>query len=253
VVGSGKMAFSWKISISMLLGYLLATVPPVILDPILLSHVGYKEPRHYPQAWWLVPIAVLLFISTLVLSIRTAKRRHLVATLPFVAASLVSIPIFRPEMPHGNLTFVCSAWFLLGALTLWIHDQEIRDPAAQDPLPASNAQIDFIKEETAIWKGVALGLVAAYLAIVAGLVLALHAANRDIVTAPRDIFILNQYSNFQLTLMSLFMFLGPIYESIKKVMESNQRLLFVKPETSRETASPTVEGADATRASMVGK
>jgi hypothetical protein len=226
---SRKIAFPLKISSSMLVGYLLATIPPVILDPILLSHVGFKEPRHYPRAWLIIPIASVLFISTLILAMRSSKRREVFAMLPFVVALLGSIPIFRPEVPHGNLVFVGSTWFLLGAITTWIHDQEMMDPGAHIPVPASTSQIDFIKEETAVWKGVALGLVTAYLAIATGLTLGFHAANRDVVTSARDIFILNQYSNILFAITSLFMFLGPIYESIKKVVESNRRLLSIQP------------------------
>jgi hypothetical protein len=230
---SSKIAFPLKISLYMLVGYLLATIPPVILDPILLSHVGFKEPRHYPEAWLIIPIAIILFITTLIMAMRSSKRREVFAMLPFIAASLASIPIFSPEVPHGNLVFVGATWFLLGAITTWIHDQEMRDPGTHIPVPASTAQIDFIKEETAVWKGVALGLVTAYLAIATGLTLGFHAANRDVVTSPRDIFILNQYSNILFTVTSLFMFLGPIYESIKKVVESNQRLLSIQPEPEK--------------------
>jgi hypothetical protein len=225
------IAFRWKISITMLVGYLLATVPPVVLDQRLQSHVAFSG-RHYKHAWLIFPIAVFSYIGTW-RSMSTPKIRCGIITLPFVVACILSIPIFRPEVPHGNLVFVGTAWCLLSILTLWIHAWEIKNPAQHWPLPASNARIDFIKEETAIWKGVALGLGTGYLAIVVTLTLAFHTANREIVTTPHDIFILNQYSNFQLAFMSLFMFLGPIYESIAKVIESNQRLLSVLPESDK--------------------
>jgi hypothetical protein len=227
-----KIAFRWKISIVMLVGYLLATLPPVVLDRKLLSHVAFPG-RRYEHAGWIIPIATLLFIVTLGLSIYTPKRHYMLVTLPFVAACIVSIPIFRPEMPHGNLIFVGTAWFLLGALTVWIHIREIQNLAEHKPLAASNARIEFIKEETAIWKGIALGLGTGYLAIVVTLTLAFHTANKEIVTSPSDFFLLNQYSNFLLAFMSLFMFLGPIYESIVKMIQSNQRLLGVLPDTEQ--------------------
>lgn len=216
----------------MLLGYLLATVPPVLLDPLLSSHVAFKA-RRYPGAlWWILPIAALLFASTLMLCVRTSKRRFIIAMLPFVTASLISIPIFRPEMPHGNLVFVCSAWFILGILTVWIHDQPIADPTAYTPLPALNAQIEYIKEQTAIWKAIATGLTAAYLAVLVTLTLALHANNKEVVTAKREIFILNEYSNTQVMLVSVFMLIGPIYESTKKILDTAKLLLLVRLEPS---------------------
>ncbi|HEY2234857.1 MAG TPA: hypothetical protein VGK01_15405 [Candidatus Angelobacter sp.] len=225
-----KIAFRWKICITMLVGYLLATLPPIVLDPRLPSHVAFPGGRHYERAYYIVPIA-LGVVSGTWLWMGNSRIRYVAITLLFVAACILSIPIFRPEVPHGNLIFVGTAWSLLSMLTLWIHTREIRDPSERTPLPASNARIDFIKEETAIWKGVSLGLGTGYLAIVMTLTLAFHTANREIVTSPRDIFILNQYSNFLLAFMSLFMFLGPIYESITKMIESNQRLLSVLPES----------------------
>jgi len=79
-----KAKFPWRISLLMVIGYLLATVPQVILDPLFSSHVAFPSPRHYPFAWLIAPIAVVLFIFTLVVSSKTHGRRYYLAMIPFL-------------------------------------------------------------------------------------------------------------------------------------------------------------------------
>jgi hypothetical protein len=142
---------------------LLATVPQVILDPLFSSHVAFPN-RHYPRAWLIAPIAVVLFIVTLLVSRKAHRHRYFFAMVPFLVACAISIPIFPPEIPHGNLQFVCGTWLLFSVVTVWIHEVPIVNPGDNNPSPTAQAQIEYIKEQTAIWKGCAFGLLAIYLA-----------------------------------------------------------------------------------------
>lgn len=147
--------------------------------------------------------------------------------VPFLVACAVSIPIFPPEIPHGNLTFVCGTWFLFGIVTIWIHDFEVADPAVRNPKPVIRAQIEYIKQQTALWRAVAFGLVAIYLAGIVTAIRALHEVNLTVVPDKGEVWFLNQYSNLEMMLFSVFMFIGPIYEAAKKIMETNRLMLKV--------------------------
>src|SRR6266498_2116274 len=97
-------AFPWRIATAMLAGYLLATVPQVILDPQLKSHVTYVK-RYYPFAYLIIPIAIIVFTATVIIARFGRRQSRLVTAIPFIAGCALSAPIFRPEVPHGNLVF----------------------------------------------------------------------------------------------------------------------------------------------------
>ncbi len=219
--------FPFRLSLSVLVGYLLATVPQAILDPLLSSHIKYGS-RTYPLAWWIVPIATAMFVTTFLIAKRPGKLRLVLVILPFVAACLLSIPLFGPELPHGNLVFVSAVWFLLALITVWIHNESIIDDLFSESVATSQARIEYIKEQMSIWKTIAIGLIVAFLGMVVTLTKELHANNATIVTTVQDLFLLNQYTNFSTTLMSLFMFTGPIYEAVKKIRPASTYLLTIR-------------------------
>jgi hypothetical protein len=232
-----KAMFPWRISLLMVIGYLLATVPQVILDPLFSHHVAYTNPRHYPFAWLIAPIAVILFVVTLVVSSKTHRRRYYLAMIPFFVACAVSVPIFAPEIPHGNLLFVCVVWLIFSAVTAWIHDRPIVSPADNNPKLSAQAQIEYIKEQTAIWKACTLGLLAVYLAGIVTATKELHDYDALLIKDPREVFFLWSYTNLELTIMSAYMFFGPIYEAAKKIMDTNQLLLNVSDGSSATSST----------------
>jgi len=223
---TNTVAFAWRMAIAMLLGYLLATIPQVILDPLLFSHVAFHD-RHYPQAWLVAPIAISVLITTFLAACRERKHRTVIVMLPFTVACVLSIPIFTPELPHGNLTFVFVVWLVLGMSTMWLHDLSLNNPADRVPLPAESVQIEYIKEQLAIWKACTFGIVALYLGLLVTTLKELHAFNHDIVEDKAEIFLLDIYNNFQVMMLSLFVLVGPLYEASMKVIAANGFLLSV--------------------------
>ena len=89
------------------IGYLLAAVPPLFIDPLLKSHVLYPRPRHYDYALACIPIFLLLVLAESALLIRARGVRVLYTSASvFLVAILLTVPILRPELPHGNLVAV---------------------------------------------------------------------------------------------------------------------------------------------------
>ena len=100
--------------------YLLAVVPPIVLDPLLTSHVTYPS-RHYTYAYLCGPIYALLLLAELFLLRRTKAATVLYASVgPFLVAIVLSFPIFLPEFPHGNIFAVGSVTSFLSAFTIFV-------------------------------------------------------------------------------------------------------------------------------------
>jgi len=217
-------AFTWRFSTAMLAGYLLATVPQVVLDRRFQSHVLYPH-RTYPFAYLIAPIAIFVFIGTMVLALRIRARNRLLVLVPFILGCALSAPIFKPEVPHGNLTFAGVVWTLIGMLTLWVHGARVTSPVQDGREVAPQACIEFIKEQTAFWKGIGYGLLAAFVGILVTLVQSLHAANAEFLSSRADLLLMARYINLEVALMSLFMLVGPLYEIALKILAAIHLLL----------------------------
>jgi hypothetical protein len=102
------------------LSYLLAVVPPIVIDPLLKSHVTYPS-RHYPHAYFCVLIYASLLIAELIIFRSAKKLVTLYASVgPFLVAIAISFPIFLPEFPHGNIFAVGSTTAFLSLFTIFV-------------------------------------------------------------------------------------------------------------------------------------
>jgi hypothetical protein len=216
--------FTWRFSTAMLVGYLLATVPQVILDPRFQSHAVHPH-RWYPFAYMITPIAIFVFAATVVVALRIRTRHRLAALVPFIAGCTLSAPIFKPEVPHGNLLFAGVVWMLMGMLTLWAHGVRITNPLQDGREVAAQACIEFIKEQTAFWKGIGFALLAAFVGVLVTLVQSLHATNAEFLSSRADLLLMARYINQEVALMSLFMLVGPLYEIALKILATMHLLL----------------------------
>lgn len=225
--------FSFRFTALILTGYLLATVPQTFLDPLLLHHVQYGA-RHYEYAWVICPLSVLLVVTTMLLSQeRFLKKSLIFPVAPFVIIAISSIPIFKPELPHGNLIFVSILWSAVAFIMAWLHKVPIINPYEFSPKTALDAQIAFAKEQSTFWRTLFLGLFASYFAILVGVTKEVHSYNYTIVGQnDSEIFLLNSYGNIHIFLLSLFILIGPALELSRKYLSSNN--MFLKMDKNRE-------------------
>ena len=114
--------FRWKMSIISAASYLLASLPPVFMDPLLEHHVRYYPPRHYPYAlWFVIPLCGLTLLLTSMVMKRSKKIQR--AIQPYCWAVVISLVVFRPEFPHGYVFNVSIVWLLFAITTLWFHNR----------------------------------------------------------------------------------------------------------------------------------
>jgi hypothetical protein len=101
------------------IAYPLAVLPPIFIDP-RINHILYGH-RHY-DCWYMCgPIYLGLLGTQLILLKRSKDLRLLYCSVGvFLIAIIISLRIFLPELPHGNLLNVGSTTSFLSALTIFV-------------------------------------------------------------------------------------------------------------------------------------
>jgi len=145
---------------------------------------------------------------------------------PFACAAIASIPIFKPEIPHGNLVIVSMVWSVLALITVWVHKTPVISPNEDSPAATHQAQIEFAKEQSTFWRTLLFGLLASYLAILVGSAKEVHHFNNDLLVKDAgETFLLNMNGTIQIGLMSLFVLVGPGLELGRKYLSANRVFL----------------------------
>ena len=212
-----SLGFSIVVAVVSAFGYLLATFPPSILDPLLTTHVRFPA-RQYKLAWLIWPIAlcVLLITSIAISRARSRPRAVLASTVPLSLACLASLPIFLPEMPHCNILFVGTIWLCITAGWIWMR----ATPPVYEKILADfverNAQIEYIKEQLTFYRTLFFGLVAAYLSLIVTAFTTIHGINKAIATNDGQVFLMNINSNTQMSCISIFLLTTIFRELYKK-------------------------------------
>jgi hypothetical protein len=115
------------------IAYPVAVLPPIIIDPLLKSHVIYPS-RHYVYAYLCVLIYAFLLAAQFILLKRSKSILSLYFSIcVFWIVIIFSMPIFLPEFPNSNLFSVGAATTLLFAFTIliwWLGAQIAIDPAS---------------------------------------------------------------------------------------------------------------------------
>jgi hypothetical protein len=100
--------------------YGLAVGGPLMIDSKLTSHTIYP-PRHYPHAILCLPIIGMMLLAQVILMVRISRVSLLYISVALFAAAIVAtFPIFRPEIPHGNIFVVGATTAFFSAFTIFV-------------------------------------------------------------------------------------------------------------------------------------
>jgi hypothetical protein len=224
-------SFIWKISICSGVAYLLATMPQIIIDPLLEHDVNFSS-RRYPHAlYYVIPLCAVVFLGTY----QALKRSRTIIfdILPFLAAALLSIPLFTPEIPNGNLFATSFIWLTLVILTLWIRNRELATEAISrlqsTELGDKTAKIEYLKEQVQFWRTVLLGIAGGYLALLISWANFLIGYNKAQVGGNEaETYILNQAALFAMGLYSVGLMICPLAEASQRHREATNLFLNIK-------------------------
>lgn len=226
MAGFKKKGFIWKISICSSIAYLTATVPQIIVDPLLQHNLAFDGARNYRCTPFIIVPFLLVSIGTYYVMLNSRKIRWNIS--PFLSAILLSIPIFYPEIPHGNLVTVSFIWMFLLISTLWIRNREILIFVDSTD---NTAKIEYLKEEVQFWRMVIIGLAGGFFAVFIAWENFLFDLNKFIVDGyAKEVVILNSMSFFVVGIMSIGLIICPLAEAVKKHRGITNLFLTIKKE-----------------------
>jgi hypothetical protein len=186
-------------------GYPLAVLPPIFMDPLLKSHVLFAS-RSYVHARWCIAIYLLLICGQSILLTRSQRIRSLYFSVcGFMISIVVSLPLFLPEFPHGNLFAVGITTTFLSAFSIFVWSIGLQISIDPESLKSSGeATFDYIK---ALFSFVRQGAFAG-VALFGALFFAAFSTEfkyvENTVTDKRDIFLLNLNIALQVAFYTLY-------------------------------------------------
>ncbi len=199
------------VALAYAIGYLYATVPPQVLDPLLQSHVRYHA-REYINNWYTGPLAAFVLIVTWLLAYRRAN--PLVLALPLATATLATnVLVFPEELPHQHVVFVTAVWSGFSATWVWIRYSYESALTTLDN--ATGSTLEYVKEQVTFFRTLAFGLVAAFLALLVAALVAMHQMSGSVVTDPSDAFLLLGLNSLTMAVFGLLGFFGPVQEAMR--------------------------------------
>jgi hypothetical protein len=129
-----------------ILAYLLAIFAPIVIDPQLASHVLFPN-RVYPYKLFCLPILFFLVTTQAIFLLKRAQTtKQLYASIVlFLFCIGLTVPVFLPEFPHGNVIIVGVATAILSALTAFVWSIGTAIVPEEDETTAGRETIDYIK------------------------------------------------------------------------------------------------------------
>ncbi len=237
-VGNPDKGWPLIVAFVSLIGFLYATVPPQLIDPILKSHVRFPD-RVYEHNWMTVPLGVFVLIATWWLAKRKVSVIVLAAPV-WIAALIANYVIFEQEFPHGHTTFIAAVWS--GIMGAWVWIRNSCDDAL-DKLEAAiknglenDLLLEYVKGYISFFRALAFGLGTGFFGLVVSAIATGLEVGHGIVTSKADIHVLIVLNGITYSVFGLFLIFGPIHEALRSWLKLAQQLLVrsSRPDRKRE-------------------
>ncbi len=211
--------FALRIATLNSIGYCETVAVISYVDPRLSSHVLYGA-RIYTYGYFAIFLGLPLFIVTYAM-LRARRGRAwqcFGSCFPILITSAIAMPVFRPEVPHGNLTMWTLTFSASAMIAAWLRNSGPNLAFVSNPKIPLQARLEGLKSMLAIWQTLTLGTGAAVLGALVPWGLAILHNNDAIVTKESERFILNSASIFQFGTVALALLIGPVRECIAQVL-----------------------------------
>lgn len=220
-------------SIWSLVGYLLATVPALILDP-KINHLRFGG-RVYAYWWLIPPIGAVEFLATWFFLRRVDQKAlpPVLAAIPFAVSIIISFAIYAPEVPHRNVMYVGTVWLSVFVIWLWVKYSSIEASRLNCVTIDKTARLEYIKEQISFWRTVLFGLCVTSLGLIVATLNLVHEGNRKFVATEAEALLLDINCDLQMALFALYILLGPLFTLKNKRHQLND--LFFKIEATNES------------------
>lgn len=198
--------------IGYIVGYPLAVLPPILIDPVLVSHVNYPEPRQYPYR--LVCLFIFLLMLTAqcyVFRVKSSIMSLYGSVCVYLLAIIFSFPIFLPEFPHGNILAVgiTTGFFSAFTIFVWsIGDQISIDVKSLET--AGTATFEYLKAILTFVRQGAFAAVTLFGALFFAAFTTEFQFGDATVTAPQDKFLFHLNTAIQIGFYSTYSIVGVV-------------------------------------------
>jgi hypothetical protein len=193
------------------IAYPLAVLPPIVIDPLLRSHVYYSS-RQYPYAFLSIPIFALL-LAAQYLWLRTAKSvKSLYASVGiFFLSTLMTLPLFQPEFPHGNVITVgvLASFFCSFSIFVWSIGRQI-SIYTEGLTSEGTGTVEYMTALSGFVRQGAFAAVALFGALFFGAFATLFGYVESVVTEKADLFLLKYNTAFQIGFYAMYSLVGPV-------------------------------------------
>jgi hypothetical protein len=192
-------------------GFVLSVFAPIVIDPILKSHVLFA-PRHYPYAPLCLPLYISLLATQLIIFKKWNSIRSLyLSVLVFVCFIAATLPIFLPEFPHGNIFSVGMVTAFLSSFSIFVWsisnrimiEDEVIEAADSNTLEYIKTLFTFVRQ--AAFAGVALFGALFFASYTTGLKFV-----EAVSTDKSDVLLLNSNIYAQITVAAFYCVIGPL-------------------------------------------
>jgi hypothetical protein len=211
--------FAARIAAINAIGYGGAVAIATYVDAHIPSHVRYG-PRTYRYGYAIallaLPVLVLTYLS--VKRARTRAWKCFGAVYSLVAATVLSLPVFAPEVPHAGVVGWTTMYAVVSLSTTWLRYSSPDLQFVHDTSLAVEVRMEGLKSTQTLWQTITLATFAGYFALLVPWFNALITGNTHVVSTQRDLFILNSFANIQMGAVSLAVILAPVRELVARVM-----------------------------------
>ena len=230
-LAADETSFAYRIAGINALGYALTVLAISYLDPRLASHVEYGA-RTYPYGYWISLLSLLVFVATALLVRRAKSRatRCIAACVPLLVATLCSIPVFLPELPHGGLIW-CLGYGLAAVLATWLRYSGPDLSFVTDTAAPVQVRLEALKGVQSTWQGIAIAAAVAFVAVLFPWLSAILSINKAIVTSEAEIFLLNRFVLMQVAAVSVALLIGPIRELFARLVLIGRQFTILHAQT----------------------
>ena len=200
------------------------------VDARLTTHVAFQA-RIYPYGYLVAALGGMFVLATTYVTLSKMSSWSMKTVIPSCIVLLtgaVSIPFFKPELPHGGLLLWTGLISIVSLLTCFIRLSPVSAEWLNSPDISESAQIERVKECANLWRMIAVSSVFGTVALVVPWTGLVWQMPTYIATNPDEAFLLGQFDAGRVCLICIYIFFGVIYESFHKAKTAADLLLLIK-------------------------
>jgi hypothetical protein len=222
--------FAAKISVFNAVGFILCVVGITYVDARLTTHVVFGA-RTYTAGYYVAILGGIIILVTTYLTFFIRTSWSVKTCVPsgivlFVGA--LSIPFFKPELPHAGLVVWVVLISVVSLLTCFIRLLPFSTSWLNTRDIVETARIERVKEYANLWRMISVSATFGTVALIVPWGQFVWTMPSYIVIADKEVFLLGQFGAGGVAVICIYALFGAVYESFHKAKLAADLLLLIK-------------------------